>query len=221
MPNRRAALVIHRLKPAPGRSEVWPGDGFPKAIPFQYNPESIEQTVQTGPAADDGGESLRLAGPPKTTITLTAELLAWHPSLDSSAEKAAAKHGVGHQIAALESLLFPTYAEMDRERSLAERGLVEVVPGEHLLALLVWAEDRIVPVKVTSLSVTEDRFDDQLRPVHATAQLSLQVLTVADLGFDHPGGRVASRYHRRLERVARDGTLGPLATRAFAPDTLT
>ena len=45
------------------------------------------------------------------------------------------------------------------------------------LTLFVWSKSRIVPVKITEFSVTEEMFDSNLNPIRARISLGLRVLT--------------------------------------------
>ena len=198
---RRASLVIHRLKATPAGVEIRTGAGSPRFIPFQYNPESITRTIGgSSGEGEAGAETLRLTGPPSVSLKFTAELLAW-----SMPNAAAREYGVGDTLAALEGLLYPAYAETERQLTLAAAGKIEVVPAESQLVLFAWAKKRIAPVKLEALTVTEDRFDGELHPVHAKVEMTLRVLTLHDLGYDHPGSRLARRYHRELEQLATSG----------------
>jgi hypothetical protein len=47
--------------------------------------------------------------------------------------------------------------------------------------LFVWGAGRIVPVRVTSLAITEQLYDAALNPTHAEAQIELRVLTTEEL----------------------------------------
>ena len=49
------------------------------------------------------------------------------------------------------------------------------------VTLFIWGPGRIVPVRVTALTVTESLYDSALNPTHAEAQVSLRVLTPAEL----------------------------------------
>ena len=49
------------------------------------------------------------------------------------------------------------------------------------VVLFIWGPGRIVPVRVTGLTVTEKLYNETLSPTHAEAQLSLRVLTPAEL----------------------------------------
>jgi hypothetical protein len=49
------------------------------------------------------------------------------------------------------------------------------------VTLFVWGAYRIVPVRLTELTITEKLYDEMLNPVHAEVQLRLRVLTPAEL----------------------------------------
>ena len=49
------------------------------------------------------------------------------------------------------------------------------------VTLFIWGAGRIVPVRVTGLTITEKLYDPALNPMHAEAQLALRVLTPAEL----------------------------------------
>ena len=54
------------------------------------------------------------------------------------------------------------------------------------VTLFVWGPGRIVPVRVTGLTITEKLYDSALNPTHAEAQLGLRVLTPAELERPRP-----------------------------------
>ena len=55
------------------------------------------------------------------------------------------------------------------------------------MALFIWGPARVLPVRVTSLSVNEQAFDTILNPIVAKAEVSLKVLTYRDLEITNPG----------------------------------
>jgi hypothetical protein len=56
------------------------------------------------------------------------------------------------------------------------------VPASTLpVVLFVWGPRRVVPVRVTDLTITEQLYNGTLSPTHAEAELSLRVLTPAEL----------------------------------------
>jgi hypothetical protein len=74
---------------------------------------------------------------------------------------------------------------------------------EAPLTLFVWSKQRVVPVRITEFSVTEEFFDVQLNPIQAKVSLGMRVLSVVDLGFNHRGGQYFMHYHKTKEELAR------------------
>jgi hypothetical protein len=60
----------------------------------------------------------------------------------------------------------------------------------------------VVPVRLTDFSVTEEAFDPSLNPIRAKVSLGLRVLSVDDLGFAHPGGRMFMTYLGNKQQLA-------------------
>ena len=89
---------------------------------------------------------------------------------------------------ALETIVYPPSARLQANNALARAGTLEIAPVESPLILFVWSRFRIVPVRITELSITEEAFDPKLNPIRAKVSLGLRVLSVNDLGFDHKGG---------------------------------
>jgi hypothetical protein len=84
---------------------------------------------------------------------------------------------------------------------------------EAPLTLFVWSKNRIVPVRLTNFSVTEEAFDAALNPIRAKVSLGMRVLSVDDLGFSHRGGSLFMGYLQNKEQFARltaAGTFGVL-----------
>jgi hypothetical protein len=76
----------------------------------------------------------------------------------------------------------------------------------------VWSKQRVVPVRITDFSVTEEFFDTQLNPIQAKVSLGMRVLTVDDLGFNHRGGQYFMHYHKTKERLAKKAPGAELST---------
>jgi hypothetical protein len=85
---------------------------------------------------------------------------------------------------------------------MAGQGMIEIAPAESPLMVLVLGKKRVVPVRLTDLTVTEEAFDTALNPLRAKVSVTVRVLTVDDLGFRHKGGLVYLQYHRQKERWA-------------------
>jgi asparagine synthetase B (glutamine-hydrolysing) len=72
---------------------------------------------------------------------------------------------------------------------------------ETALALFVWSAQRILPVRVTELSIVEEAFDPALNPIRAKVSLGMRVLSVDDVGFAHRGGSLFMAYLRAKEQL--------------------
>lgn len=83
---------------------------------------------------------------------------------------------------------------------------------EAPLALFIWSRHRIVPVRVTDFSVTEEAFDPSLNPIRAKVSIGLRVLSVDDLGFAHKGGGLFMSYLQAKERLAGKAQAGSFST---------
>ncbi len=78
--------------------------------------------------------------------------------------------------------------------------------------IFVWSKGRVVPVRVTDFSVTEEAFDPALNPIRAKVSLSLRVLSTDDLGFTHRGGTIFVSYLRARETLAKKSGGASLAS---------
>ncbi|MGF6227953.1 hypothetical protein QFZ27_001908 [Inquilinus ginsengisoli] len=185
-----------------------------RLISLQYNAETLTRSLQIQSIGEDGDRSqaLRLKGPPIETFTLEAVLDATDQLEFPDANAAAAEFGLFPQIAALETLIYPTSAQLKNQDALASAGTLEIAPMETPLALFIWSRSRIVPVRVTELSITEEAFDPALNPILAKVNLSLRALSVDDLGFKHRGGGLFMAYLTAKEQLARRGPTATLST---------
>lgn len=173
-------------------------------IALQYNPDSLSRTLQIQAVAggQDGVrvDALRLRGPAAETIKIEAELDATD-QLEQQ-DTTAMQYGLQPQLAQLEMLVNPTVETLESDDSLANAGTLEIIPLEQPLTLFVWGKSRVVPVRLTDFSITEEAFDPNLNPIRAKVSLGLRVLNVDDLGFQHPGGRMFMTYLANKEQLA-------------------
>jgi hypothetical protein len=177
-----------------------------RTIALQYNPDTLTRTYQVqgvgGEAGAERAQPFRLKGPAIESIKLDAEIDATDALEFPDRNANAVKHGVAPQLAALEALVNPTTAELQTLKSLSSSGTLEILPPEAPLVLFVWSASRVVPVRVTELSVTEEAFDTALNPTRAKVSLGLRVLTTDDLGFDHRGASIFLSHLRTRESLA-------------------
>jgi hypothetical protein len=175
-------------------------------IALQYNPDSLTRTlqIQALPGGQDGVrvDALRLRGPAIETIKLEAELDATDQLETASPTSTVAQYGLQPQLAQLEMLVNPTVETLLADDSMANSGSLEIIPLEQPLTLFVWSRSRVVPVRLTDFSITEEAFDPNLNPIRAKVSLGLRVLNVDDLGFSHPGGRMFMTYLANKENLA-------------------
>ena len=186
-----------------------------RVIALQYNPDSLTRTLQVQATSPGGGgdqsEALRLKGPAIETIKLEAEIDATEVLDDPDANPDAVSLGIHPQLAALEELVQPRAGDLQTNDNLVSSGVLEVLPIEAPLTLFVWSKQRVVPVRVTDLSVTEEAFDVNLNPIRAKVSLGLRVLSVDDLGFSHRGGTLFMAYLRNKEALGAAAISVPLS----------
>ena len=191
-----------------------------RVIALQYNAESLKRELKSqesgGEAGADRAEPTRFKGPAGETISFEADLDATDQLEFPDQNAAAVAYGIAPQIALLESLSQPGSAQLGKVNSQASSGTLEIAPMLAPLLLLVWGAGRVIPVKLTSFSVTEEAFDPALNPIHAKASLSLRVLTVDDLGFASKGGSLFMAYLQNREQLAAKAQPASLSTLGVA-----
>jgi hypothetical protein len=184
-----------------------------RIVALQYNPDTLTRSLQPKVVGDstDRSEATRLKGPPVETIKLDAEIDA-ADQLELGNQQAISV-GIHPQLAVLETIVYPTVGQLQQNRRLSDSGSLEIAPMLAPLSLFIWSKQRIVPVRLTDLSITEEAFDPNLNPIRAKVSISMRVLSVDDLGFDHKGGSLYMAYMENKERLARlngAGSLGAL-----------
>jgi hypothetical protein len=187
-------------------------------IVFQYNPDTLSRTVTAQSVASnaDRSEVLRLKGPPQESIACTIEIDAADQLEQGSGS--AESMGVYPALSALEMLVYPKTALVIANEVLARFGIIEVVPPEAPLALFVWGLKRIVPVRITQFTITEEAYDPSLNPIRAKVQLDMRVLTYNDLGLLSVGGalfmahQIAKEVMASINGASAIGSLGSAFT---------
>jgi hypothetical protein len=174
-----------------------------RIITLQYNPDSLSRSLQikgVGAESGDHSEAMRLKGPPVETIKLEAEIDATDQL--EIGDPGAAQFGIHAQLALLETLVYPKSIDLMANNSEQQSGSIEIIPMESPLPLFVWSKFRVLPVRLTELSVTEESFDTSLNPIRAKVSLGMRVLTVDDVGFDHKAGSLFMSYLVQKEQLA-------------------
>lgn len=219
------------------------GVPLPNVVVFQFNPESMTHAWTQAEAASTGaptGGTPRAGGPanPLAVKSLPGETFTFQVLMDANEDIAdenpvsgtlAQVSGVYSRIAAIEMLQYPVPADAGDglvgsvsagaagvSVGGAAGGTSRPVPQSQVpTVLFVWGPGRIVPVRVTSLSITERQHDALLNPLQVSADLSVRVLTPEELRW--VSGPLASiargayEYSQGLRKVLAVANLGNAA----------
>lgn len=183
-----------------------------RVITLQYNPEKFSRTLAVQAAGGSDGnsrsEALRFKGPAVETFKLDAEIDAADQLEFPEQHRATVENGIQPQIALLESLVYPTSNQLLDRNAMSQSGMLEIAPMEEPLSVFVWGKNRVVPVRVTDFSVSEEAYDPSLNPLNAKVSIGMRVLSVDDLGFAHRGGSLFMSYLQAKERLAAKAQQG-------------
>lgn len=179
-------------------------------IVFQYNPEELSRSLQTraapweyrmsGEARDDAFLAL---GPPIESINLTVEIDATD-QLEGQ-NPIVQLRGIQPQLSSLELLMYPRSTQVLLNLAAARAGTWTLQIENTPVVLLVWGAARVLPVRITSLNITEQAFDTMLNPILARVDLGLQVMTYLELRDDNIGNGVYMSMMVQREVLARLG----------------
>jgi hypothetical protein len=183
------------------------GSPIPQAIVFQYNPASLTRTLEPQLAGEGGerSEAMRIKGAPIESMTLEVEIDATDQL--ERGQVVAARTGIYPQLSALEMLLYPRSGMVIANTVLMALGTIEVAPPAAPLTLFIWGPNRVLPVRLSSFSITEEAFDVNLNPIMAKVSLGLRVLSYNDLPLTHPGYHLFLAHQVLKETLAAVGTL--------------
>jgi hypothetical protein len=177
-------------------------------IVFQYNPETMTRKLEArtagGGETGDRSEALRLTSAPKETITISVDIDATDQL--ERAEATAVSAGINPTLAALELLFYPKSSVVLDNIKMAAGGMLVITPTEAPLTLFVWGPTRVLPVRITSFSITEQAFDTLLNPIQAKVDLTMQVLSYYDLETKHQGFSLFVAYQIAKEIMATANT---------------
>src|SRR5580658_300056 len=175
-------------------------------IALQYNPETVTRSLQIqavgGTQEGSTVDVLRLRGPAIETIKVDVQMDATDQLEFPQQYPLAVQYGLQPQLSQLEMLINPTVETLLADDQMASAGTLEIIPLEQPLTLFVWSAMRVIPVRLTEFSITEEAFDPNLNPIRAKVSLGMRVLSVDDLGFDSPGGRMFLTYLTNKETLA-------------------
>jgi hypothetical protein len=151
-------------------------------IAFQYNPDQVARTFEQQQSSGDprktSGDTQHLLAPTEK-LRMTVELDAADQLED--ANPLAIATGLHPSLAALELLLSPPSTDIILGKVLAAVGSSKIAPAKVPMVLLVWGPLRVIPVRVESVAITEEAFDQLLNPIRAKVDLGLRSLTSKEL----------------------------------------
>jgi hypothetical protein len=182
----------------------------PSVVVFQYNPDSVTRTLQAQTAGESGARSevTRLKGAPVENIKLDVEIDATDQLEQGGL---ATSLGIYPQLSSLEMLLYPRSALVIANTVLMAVGTLEIVPPTGPLTFLVWGLKRVLPVKLSEFSITEEAYDVGLNPIRAKVSLGLRVLSYNDLSITNPAYYVFLTHQIVKEAMATIGTATNIA----------
>lgn len=184
-------------------------------IRFQYNPDTLSRSVKARSGKVKGdkekADSSSFGGAPIEEISLKIELDATDANLAEKNNKITHDYGIYPQLSALEMLLYPKTLEVLSNDILAKAGTMEVVSSKIPFTLFIWGIKRVLPVRLSSLSIEEQAYDDLLNPIRATVSLTLEVLSYNDFSSKHPGFWTFMTHQVMKETMATISGLNTLA----------
>lgn len=183
----------------------------PNVIAFQYNPDSLTRTLRARAMGGDGAksEAMRLTGAPEETIKLDVEIDATDQLEDTA--RTATGNGIYPQLSALEMLIYPASGLVIANSVLLAVGTIEVIPPVAPFTLFIWGPKRVLPVRLTDFSITEEAHDVRLNPIRAKVSLGLRVLSYNDLPLTHPGYALFLAHQVTKEAMATAGSVNDLS----------
>jgi hypothetical protein len=188
-----------------------PANPVASVIIFQYNPHTMTRSLEAQTAGGEGSifETQRLKGAPVETIKLDEVEIDLADQLEEG-DGIAEALGIYPQLSALEMLIYPKSALVVTNSVMLAAGMIEIVPPMGPMTLFVWGAQRVLPVRLTEFSITEEAFDPNLNPIRAKVSLGLQVLSYNDLSLTHPGYYIFLTHQVVKEAMASIGSVSNL-----------
>jgi Contractile injection system tube protein len=187
-----------------------PPDPTPRVIAFQYNPGTLTRSLEAQ-MQESGGKTAdapRFKGAPVETIKIDVEIDA-ADQLELG-DVQAGDVGILPQLAALEVLLYPKSSQVMTNRTLMQMGTIEIIPSTAPLTLFIWGKRRILPVRLTEFSVTEDAHHPNLSPIRAKVSLGLRVISYSDVSADNTAWNLFMAHQVIKESLAAVATTNSL-----------
>jgi len=177
--------------------------GAMDVLSFQFNPSSMKRSLQpqmVGGEEQDRSMAVRFKGAPTQTIDVSVEFDA-STGLDVG-NSTEVDNGVYAQLSALELLASPSISVINTMQSNLASGVLEVAPMSAPNLYFVWGPSRVLPVRLTQYSITEDMFSATLNPIRASVSITMRVLNYSDLDSSNKAYHQYMVYQQTMERIA-------------------
>ena len=174
-------------------------------VPFQFNPASLSRSVKpntVGQGEGDRSAAVRFSGAASEKISLTAQIDAFDGLNAGDAQTLS--YGILPQLAALELFAYPSTTDVGLYESQLRSGSINVVPPLAPHLVFVWGRQRVLPVRLESMAVTEELFDGNLNPISASVALDLLVLTYSDAFPGNLEYNLFLSHQKSMEQLAED-----------------
>jgi len=173
---------------------------LPNVVVFQFNPETLTRqiTIPPRPSGNAPRETGQAGEPALQSFSVKAEFDA--ADQISAGNPLALAFGVGPSLAALEKMVQPSNllggllgAAVDAVAGALGIGggstpAEQPVPREKYPRILfLWGLTRVLPVKITSMSIAEQKYDRLLNPVRAEVTIGLEVANLTSSSDDKLG----------------------------------
>jgi hypothetical protein len=189
-------LIIFQYNPESMTRTLTPWQPPAKEVKSEYKDGRLANESEVK-AYQDSLAALSQPYDPKETLSLVLELDATDALESPESHPVAAVSGVADRLAAIEMLMYPPgdsllgglLGSVSGSVSFSAGGasLDVTALGETLarkdapIVLFFWGPGRIVPVRITSLTIDEQQFSPTLYPHRAKATIGLRVLDQDDL----------------------------------------
>lgn len=176
-----------------GAFVAYPPGGYPddrRVIPFRFNPEGLARQLSVEQGEGGGGAESSPAGSADAgeeqgadassgTLKESFSVLIRFDFAErvEGAKSLPAELGVAPEIAALEDLLYPIESETEAPSDGSEPTRAR---PQRWTVLFVWGRKRVLPVRITGMTINETVYNNELNPVRAEVDVSVEVLGDAD-----------------------------------------
>jgi len=157
---------------------------------FQYNPETLTRTISSlnnGEVSQEEGKK-RDANSIVELINLNLEFDATDQLEQPNQHRDVVENGLHPALAALESIMY--------SQSKTENPMQPVV-------LFLWGPNRIIPVWLDSLKVTEEAFDSNLNPIRVRIELNMRVRNLSELKSGSSGYAICASHSNHRQMLTR------------------